>query len=60
MLKDDKPDVLEAIVKDEYAGQGGSYLYDPVTGKRTPLSEEQTKQAVEEVLSKEWLTNLTS
>ena len=24
------------IITDEYAGQGGSYIYDPVTQKRKP------------------------
>lgn len=28
--------VHHAIKTDEYAGQGGSYIYDPVTKKRTP------------------------
>lgn len=29
---------LEAITTDEYAGQGGSYVFDPATGKRTPVT----------------------
>lgn len=24
------------IITDEYAGQGGSYIYDPITKKRKP------------------------
>jgi hypothetical protein len=24
------------IITDEYAGHGGSYIYDPITQKRTP------------------------
>lgn len=32
-----------AIIKDEYDGQGGSYLLDPKSGKRTLI--EQTKPA---------------
>lgn len=31
--------VHKAIATDEYAGQGGCYLYDPATGKRTPVTE---------------------
>lgn len=31
--------VHKAIATDEYAGKGGSYLYDPTTGKRTPITE---------------------
>lgn len=31
--------VHKAIATDEYAGQGGSYLYDPETGKRTPITD---------------------
>ncbi|MDF3024805.1 MAG: hypothetical protein K0R10_2166 [Alphaproteobacteria bacterium] len=34
---------LDAIRVDEYAGQGGSYLFDPATGKRTPITEEDLK-----------------
>lgn len=29
----------KAITTDEYAGQGGSYIFDPVTGKRTPVPD---------------------
>lgn len=25
--------------QDEFAGQGGSYLYDPITKTRTPITE---------------------
>lgn len=46
-------DLMKAITTDEYAGQGGSYVYDPKTGKRTPVVEEQSEKIVEEVLSKE-------
>jgi hypothetical protein len=34
---------FDAIRTDEYAGQGGSYLFDPATGKRTPITEEDLK-----------------
>ena len=34
---------LDAIKTDEYAGQGGSFLFDPITGKRTPITEEDLK-----------------
>lgn len=33
--------VTAAIGQDEYAGQGGRYLLDPVTGKRTPITDEE-------------------
>ena len=33
-----------SYVGDEFWGVGGSYLVDPVTGKRTPIDE--AKQAV--------------
>lgn len=36
-------DALDAIRTDEYAGKGGSYLFDPITGKRTPITEEDLK-----------------
>lgn len=29
-------DLLKVIATDEYRGQGGSYVFDPATGKRTP------------------------
>lgn len=29
-------DLSEAMATDEYAGKGGSYTFDPATGKRTP------------------------
>lgn len=32
--------VHQAIATDEYAGQGGSYTYDPETKKRTPNNPE--------------------
>ena len=32
---------LEAIKTDEYAGQGGSFVFDPATGKRTPITTEE-------------------
>lgn len=35
--------LVMAIIKDEYDGQGGSYLLDPKSGKRTLI--EQTKPA---------------
>ncbi len=46
-------DLMKAITTDEYAGQGGSFIYDPKTGKRMPAEEEKSKQVAEEVLSKE-------
>jgi hypothetical protein len=29
---------------DEFAGIGGSYIFDPLTGKRTPQTEQQTEE----------------
>lgn len=31
-----KQALASAIATDEYAGQGGDYVFDPATGKRTP------------------------
>lgn len=39
VLSKEMDPVHKAITTDEYAGQGGSYLYDPATGKRTPITE---------------------
>jgi hypothetical protein len=30
-----KRDVIAALSRDEFAGQGGSFVFDPNTGKRT-------------------------
>ena len=40
--KKEKEPVQEVFTgyQDEYAGQGGSYLYDPETKQRTPITEE--------------------
>lgn len=41
MKKDTEKETKEqefAGYQDEFAGQGGSYLYDPVTKKRTPIT----------------------
>lgn len=45
MAKEEKkvPTLEEAISNDEYNGKAGSYLYDPVTGKRTPIEPEEKK-----------------
>lgn len=44
MKKDtEKKEPVQEVVtgyQDEYAGQGGSYLYDPETKERTPITEE--------------------
>lgn len=43
LASNDKPDalpeaaVLAAIVTDEHAGKGGTYIFDPVTGTRTHM-----------------------
>jgi hypothetical protein len=29
----------EEVLRDEYAGQGGSYIYDPASGKRAPVEQ---------------------
>lgn len=39
VLSKEMDPVHKAITTDEYAGHGGSYLYDPATGKRTPITE---------------------
>lgn len=31
------PDAAIAVPSDEFAGQGGSYLVDPATGRRTRM-----------------------
>lgn len=31
--------ILHEILTDEFAGKGGTYLYDPATGKRTPVPD---------------------
>jgi hypothetical protein len=49
MIKEEE--IQKAITTDEYAGQGGSYVYDSKTGKRMPIDEK--KEVVAEVLSKE-------
>ena len=35
------PDVLKVISTDEHAGKGGSYVFDPLTGKRTPSTTQE-------------------
>lgn len=30
----------EVLTTDQYAGLGGSYLFDPATGTRTPITDE--------------------
>lgn len=32
-----RDDLIKAITHDEYAGSGGSYVFNPTTGKRTPV-----------------------
>lgn len=32
-------DVIDVILNDEHAGKGGSYIYDPETGKRTLVDD---------------------
>lgn len=31
--------MMQVIATDEFAGHGGSYIYDPATGKRTRVEE---------------------
>lgn len=47
----EQEEIQQAITTDEYAGQGGSFIYDPKTGKRMLVDEK--KEVVDEVLSKE-------
>jgi hypothetical protein len=35
--------MMKTIAADEFAGQGGSYIYDPATGKRTRVPDEPLK-----------------
>lgn len=32
-------EAIDAILHDEHAGKGGSYIYDPETGKRTLVDD---------------------
>lgn len=34
---DHMPALMRALTTDENAGKGGSYVFDPATGKRTPV-----------------------
>lgn len=40
MAKEQEKQPVESPLQDEFAGQGGSYTYDPKTGKRTKNLEE--------------------
>lgn len=33
----DRAELINAITHDEYAGCGGTYVFDPTTGKRMPV-----------------------
>lgn len=33
------PALPDHALRDEYAGKGGSYIYDPAAGKRTPVEQ---------------------
>ncbi|WP_194720821.1 hypothetical protein [Noviherbaspirillum malthae] len=33
------PDISEVIATDEFAGKGGSYIFDPATGTRSPAPQ---------------------
>jgi hypothetical protein len=37
-------DLAEAMATDEHAGKGGSYVFDPATGKRTPTQPLPTEK----------------
>lgn len=37
-----EPEALTGY-QDEYAGMGGSYLYDPVTKTRKPIKDKESK-----------------
>ncbi|MFC7518694.1 hypothetical protein ACFQUU_27155 [Herbaspirillum sp. GCM10030257] len=37
-------DASKVLTTDEHAGRGGSYVFDPATGKRSPASETQTEK----------------
>ena len=45
--KDEETQALKAFTPteaDEYHGQGGSYIFDPVTGRRTRVEEPTTEE----------------
>jgi len=41
--------LLEEELRDEYAGHGGSYIYDPASGKRAPVEQPIEQTAAAEV-----------
>lgn len=41
---DSAPDVLAIIATDEFAGMGGSYTVDPVSGKRAKVEHKPTEK----------------
>lgn len=43
---DSKPDILAIIATDEHAGVGGSYVLDPLTGKREKVISETENEGV--------------
>ncbi|RJF99015.1 hypothetical protein [Noviherbaspirillum saxi] len=37
-------DAHKVLATDEHAGRGGSYVFDPAAGKRTPVPETQPEK----------------
>ncbi len=46
-------DVLKICTTDEYANNGGRYIIDPKTGKRTPIVEEEKTVIDQPLIDKE-------
>lgn len=42
-----KSKVEDVMAADEYAGKGGSFMFDPETGARTPAAETSAKWAAD-------------
>ena len=50
---DEVPGLPEGALHDQFAGRGGSYVYDPVRGVRVPADEVNERPAAEGVTSNE-------
>lgn len=46
--KEKEPDQLVDVQNDEYRGMGGSYVFDPATGKRTRIAGPDLEQSAAE------------
>lgn len=50
---DELPALPDAALRDEFAGRGGSYVYDPARGVRVPANESGERPTTEGVTSNE-------